>query len=125
MATTLRPRTPCTIKRKTSKFDQYGRAEHTEKRRITKCAIIHLYNETSKTSVRADSSASRGRADERTADVRILLKPTEEIATGDLVSIKLKGGLDITMEVNRIFRRPDVEGSIHHIDIEGDIWVSE
>ncbi len=122
---TLRPRTPCTISRKTESFDRYGRPEHQTRKRRTKCAIISFYDESEKTSVRADSSASRGRADEHVADVRILLKPNEQIATGDLVEIQLRGGDAITMQVNRIFRRPDVEGVIHHIDVEGDLWVSK
>lgn len=123
--TTLRPRTPCVISTKTGGYDMYGRETHKETRRKTKCSIVSMYNETEKTSVRADSSASRGRADEQVADVRVLLKPNEKIKTGDLVTITLKGGDPITMQVNRIFRRPDVGGDIHHIDVEGDIWVSK
>lgn len=121
---TLRPRTPCTISRKGQGFDRYGRENHAVKKR-TKCAIIGFYNSAEKTSVRADSSASRGRADEQTADVRILLKPNEDITTGDIVEIQLTGGQPIVMKVSKIFRRPDVEGVIHHIDVEGDLWASE
>jgi hypothetical protein len=120
--TTLKPKTPCVISSSTKKYDLYGRPLHSAAKRRTKCAIIHLYREHEKTTVRADSSASRGRADEEVSQVRILLKPNEKISTGDLVEITLKGGQPITMEVRKIFRRPDVEGVIHHIDIEGDIW---
>lgn len=123
--TTIRPRTRCVITRKTGGYDRYGREEHSTRKRITKCAIIHMYNETEKTSVRADSSASRGRSDERLSDGRILLKPTEDIRTGDLVEVTLKGGDRITLQVNRIFRRMDVEGVAHHIDVEGDRWESK
>ena len=122
---TLRPRTPCTISRKTNSFDRYGRETHSTSKRRTKCAIISFYNQSEKTSVRADSSASRGRADEQVADVRILLKPSEQVSTGDLVEIRLLGGESITIQISRIFRRPDVEGVIHHIDVEGDLWVSK
>jgi len=123
--TTLRPRTPCTLSRKTSTFDRYGREQHKLQRRSTKCAIIHMYNETEKTSVRADSSASRGRSDEQVADGRFLLKPSEQVSTGDLLELKVRGGEKYVIQINRVFRRPDVEGVIHHIDVEGDIWVSE
>lgn len=122
---TLRPRTPCVISKKTGGFDMYGRETHRIRRTKTKCSIVNLYNETEKTSVRADSSASRGRADEQVADVRVLLRPKEKISTGDLIEITLQGGDPIVMQVNRIFRRPDIDGAIHHIDVEGDLWVSE
>ena len=120
----LKPRNPCWITRRTNSFDGNGQPTFSTSVRKTKCAIVWLYSETDKTTVRADSSASRGRADESLATGRILLKPNEVIKTGDLVEIYVKGGDNITIEVNKVFRRPDVNNVIHHVDVEGLIWAS-
>lgn len=120
---TIRPRTPCFILKHVDGYDRFGKPNNTYKRIASKCAIIHLYDETEKTSVRADSSASRGNAEETVADARLLFKPDVAMVKGDLVEIPMPGD-SITIRVTRIFRRIDVGGKPHHLDVEGSLWVS-
>lgn len=121
---TIRPRTTCWITSRTDGFDRVGRPVMNTRRRRTKCAIVELYDESDKTTVRADSSASRGRADERLADARLLLKPNEEVKLGDVVEVEIRNAPNLKIEVVRIFRRTDVAGHVHHIDLEGVKWAS-
>lgn len=124
--TTLRPRSPCSIRRETGGFDRYGRPQHSSNRVNTKCAIVWLKDNASETSVRADSSASRGRAEEKIYESRLLFKPTEDILPGDLIAIRLQGSpIEIVVEALSVWRRPDVNGVIHHIQVEGNRWASE
>ena len=120
---TLRPRNRCWIRRRTEKYDGQGRPIHSTRSQKSRCAIVWLYGAEDKTTVRADSSASRGRAEETLADARLLFLPTTDINLGDVVEVQVKGGSNVKVEVKRIFRRPDVAGVIHHIDVEGEIWV--
>lgn len=121
---TIRPKNTCWIRRNTVRYDGHGRTIHSAVRRKTLCAIIRLHDEIDQTTVRADSSASRGRAEEQLAAGRLLLKPDEIIATGDLIEVEIKGAPNITLEIKSIFRRIDVGGRVHHIDVEGEIWAS-
>lgn len=121
---TIRPRNTCWITSRTDDYDRTGRAIMSISRRRTKCAIVELYDESDKTTVRADSSASRGRADERLADARLLLKPNEDVKLGDVIEVEIRNAPNLKIEVVRIFRRADIAGRIHHIDIEGVKWAS-
>lgn len=122
---TLKPRTPCRIvSRIAGGFDQYGRPRHERRSRAARCAIVYLRNITAVTSVRTDSSASRGNAFETTSDARLLFDPGVAIDRGDIVEISL-GGVPFAIEVTGIFPRPDVYGAIHHIEVEGERWESD
>lgn len=122
---TIRPNTPCWIVSMTNSFDGHGQPVFKTKKRKTKCSIVSLHDASGKTTVRADSSASRGQADERLADGRLLLKPNEQVRLGDIVEVKTDRVSDIIkIQITRIFRRVDIAGKVHHIDVEGDIWVS-
>ena len=50
-------------------------------------AVIHLNDKNQKTSVRADSSASRGAADEVVVDGKILVAKSLQVARGDRVHV--------------------------------------
>lgn len=123
--TTLRPRTPCTIRRWTGGYDRQGRRVHEETGKTTKCAVVWVKDGVDETSVRADSSASRGRAEERVFDVRLLFLPREVVRTGDLVSVQVAANFEaLQVEVGLAQPRPDVEGVVHHIQVEGNRWAS-
>lgn len=122
---TLRPNIACWIRRRTESFDAQGRSIWKTRSTKSKCSIVWLHASKDKTTVRADSSASRGRAEESLADARLLFLPSVAISVGDVVEVSVKGGDNIKVEINRVFRRPDVNGVIHHIDVEGEIWEQE
>lgn len=69
----MRPRIPCTVA-PTVGFDKFGQ-EQLGNAVSTKCTIISLSLKTGPTSVRTDSSASRGSSQEKTSEARILLAP--------------------------------------------------
>lgn len=120
---TIRPTIPCVIVRRTQTFDRTGRAIYSTKRVKAKCDIIWAKEGSQTTTVRADSSASRGRADEEVNDARLLFHAREGIRTGDIVIIlprPSRGYPDkLVLEINMIQRRIDVGGSVHHIEVEG------
>lgn len=119
---TLRPRNICFIRRKSTSYDDFGRPIVGASSTKARCSIVHLWNETDATSVRHDTSASRGRAEEAMADVRILLLPNQAVSTGDVIEVEQKSADNVIFEVRRIFRRPDVHGRIHHIDVSGELF---
>lgn len=121
---TLRPRVPCTIRTRTTAYDRYGQPIHSETERETRCAIIRLTSSVDTTSVRTDSSASRGRAEEVVYDVRLLMAPRESVKRGDLVTVRLKGAEALTVEVMEVHPRADVAGRLHHIEVDGNRWAS-
>jgi hypothetical protein len=71
-----------------------------------------------KSSVRADSSASRGRADEVTNEARLLFRPNVDIRIGDVVVV-----LETSLKIETRRLMPSVDGKIHHIMVEGNRWV--
>ena len=64
--------------------DLYGQTTEGETIQ-SKCAIVKLIARNEKTSVRADSSASRGNAAEITSDARLLFSDSSDIEIGDKV----------------------------------------
>ncbi|BBI61676.1 hypothetical protein HSBAA_29820 [Vreelandella sulfidaeris] len=72
------------------------------------------------TSVRADSSASRGRGQEVEANSIVLLPPTLPIAMGDLVEV-----MGYSFEVESIQPRLNIMGRHDHNEVGLKIWVSK
>lgn len=60
--------------RQSNGFDKYGEPTFTARRAVP-CAICQLSMATERTSVRTDSSATRGNAEEQTATAKILFPP--------------------------------------------------
>lgn len=111
----LIPQVSCKIEQAT-KRDLYGK-ESLSKPFFTWCSIVRLINASEQSSVRADSSASRGKADEITSQSRILFKPNESISMGDKVTV---GGL--SLEVSVVHQRYDVRGRLDHLQVDLDKW---
>jgi len=83
----------------------------------TKCAPVRLMSGTEKTSVRADSSASRGNADEVVSDARLLFMTSAVINFGDKLEVA-----GTTLKVAGIFPRHDVNGVLDHLQVDANIW---
>jgi len=81
-------------------------------------------DETQVTSVRTDSSASQGRAEESVNDVRLLFAAKTTIKLGDIVAVLFPGQPPMRVEIMSVRRMPDVSGVIHHIQVEGVKWES-
>lgn len=80
------------------------------------CAIVHLTKGAEKTTVRADSSASRGNAEESVAAAKILFPTSVNIQVNDRFEIK-----GVYLRVVKIEPRNDVLGRHDHNEIDLEI----
>ena len=80
-------------------------------------AIVKLEQKTDKTSVRTDSSASRGSAQEILADARFLFPKNVDLAEGDRIKF---GGFTLT--VVSVWPRHRVTGELDHWQVDCNIW---
>lgn len=81
------------------------------------CAIVRLRVESTHTTVRADSSASRGYADEFVSATLILLAPTTHARLDDMLVV-----MGVPVRVKSLFPRYDVSGVLDHFEARGELW---
>lgn len=112
----LYARTPCRI-RKFLETDLYGQPSYGASSEAM-CAVVKLDVSAMKTSVRTDSSASRGNAEERVSVGRLLFPATQQIAIGDLVNL-----MGYTVEIMSVQPRLTVFGALDHF--EADLATAE
>lgn len=110
----FRPNTTATLLRKTGR-DIHGREKFGAPVPLP-CAVVSLAEKVVQSSVRADSSGSRGSAEIETLQGNILIPPTVTITEGDVIKI-----LGRIMEVDSIEPRNDVFGRLHHQEVRGNI----
>lgn len=77
------------------------------------CAVVSLNLEVGKTSVRADSSGSRGRAEEEQGIARILFPTFLKLTEKDVIEIAGK-----TLEVIQVTPRWSVAGKLDHFECD-------
>lgn len=82
-----------------------------------RCAIIELKIQNLKSSVRADSSATRGAAREVTAEGRLLFPTTSPVKLDD--QIELAG---YKFRAISVFPRHNLQGVFDHIEVEVTVW---
>jgi hypothetical protein len=109
------PNTTGLLSRKTGK-DQYSQIVYGPAVTVP-CAIVHLDAKIEKTPVRADSSASRGNAEEQVSVSKILFPKTVKPADQDKFQIS-----GIALRVMRVEERRDVLGVIDHYEVDLGIW---
>jgi hypothetical protein len=83
------------------------------------CAIVRLRKQMKHTTVRADSSQSRGHGDEFTSQNRVLLDENTVCSLGDKLVVN-----GIELKVTDMHPRFDVTGEIDHYEVEGELWES-
>ena len=106
------PNTTCQLYTRSDTQNLYGGYTYNDPITVP-CAIVSMDLKVSKTSVRADSSASRGRAEEEVGSARLLFPASTAVKEGDLASVD-----GYPIEVIRIFSRHDVLGNIDHLQID-------
>jgi hypothetical protein len=109
------PNLHCTIYPQTG-LDLYGKPVFGDPIK-EKCAIVKLDVVAMKTTVRADSSASRGAADELTSMARILFTNTSKVQIGDKIIV---AGQDL--KVLSKFPRYSIDGEFDHWQVDAGIW---
>jgi len=82
------------------------------------CAVVRLEAKEQKTSVRADSSASRGAADEHVTDAKMLFPKTFRPQKGDRVLVQ-----SIDLRVVSVHPRLNVLGLLDHYETDLMHWV--
>lgn len=110
------PTVPCTITR-VGNFNQYGE-EATEGTFRERCGVVRLRRDRAHSTVRSDSSATRGHADEDRADVIILLTANTNARIGD----KLQIDKFMTIRIQNLHPRYNIPGRLDHYEVKGEIW---
>lgn len=109
------PNTTCVIIKK-SGYNVYGEPEYNS--RVTeRCTLINADTLSKKSSVRADSSASRGNAQETVADFWLILMSNTVAEIDDLVEIK-----DLRVKINELAPRYDLIGRHDHTEALCTMW---
>jgi hypothetical protein len=100
------------LSRKSNRRDRYGKAVYYTPVK-TPCSVVKLEVSSVASSVRADSSASRGAAEQEEAAANLLFPPNVKIAIDDIVVVA-NVRLRITMTHQRFHA---VTGSLDHIEV--------
>lgn len=95
--------------------DVYGKKQYLNPRKI-RCSIIRLEQGTEKSSVRADSSGSRGYAREQMTEARLLVPYSEKIKEGDKLEV-----LGFKLTVQSVWPRITVRGVPDHWQVDCEI----
>lgn len=112
----FRPNQHCDIHKASGKSDVYGMplpgVVHRER-----CAIIKLDIVAEKSSVRADTSASRGSAIELTADVMFLMTKATKAVINDVIEF-----MNNKYRIASVFPRLDLQGKLDHYEVTCTYW---
>lgn len=114
--TSLLYRVPCKIARATGRFDNSGNELYGPDRPAL-CAVVKLNNRSEKSTVRADSSGSRGAAQEVLADIVLLFKAPNAPQLEDRITID---GMQVIVTAR--MPRHLVTGAIDHYQVECEKW---
>jgi hypothetical protein len=79
--------------------------------------IVKLEQRTDKTSVRTDSSASRGSAKEVLADARILFPKNVILKEGDRIRV-----VGMLLTVQSVWPRHRITGELDHWQVDCEVW---
>jgi hypothetical protein len=114
---TLLYRNECWLSSANGTYDKYGNERIGPERKAT-CAIVKFAVRSEKSTVRADSSGSRGAAQETIVDAVLLFKPFFKIDLDDCVRIGTT-----RMRVVSVTPRYLITGGVDHNQVECVVWV--
>ena len=97
--------------------DLYGQPKY-ERVAQEKVAPVRLRFKLDKTTVRTDSAGSKGHAQEKAADVVVLVTPNTKIALDDKLII-----LGNPLRVIETHPRFTVSGKLDHVEVWAEAWV--
>lgn len=106
------PNRTCIIRRQTGTFDRYGQATFAPAVSI-RFALVRFDTKAEDTTVRADSSATRGNIKEFHASGRILVEKRYMVSTGDLVVFDGK-----VFRIKEVEPRYNVLGKLDHYECD-------
>lgn len=105
------PNTKCDLYRRSTTSDNFGRYHYADKVSAP-CAVIFLDVTIQKSSVRADTSGSRGQAEQFQGDAMILFVKRQAITEGDVIFIDGRW-----LEVIEVEPRRNVLGKLDHLQV--------
>lgn len=112
----FRPNLTCTISVSSGQTDVYGQPTPSTQVK-ERCAIVKLNIQNVKSSVRADTSATRGNARELTADSVILLAKNTVANIDDIIEVS-----GAKLRIMSKFPRHSVAGELDHYEITAAVW---
>jgi len=96
--------------------DFRGQPNFSAKRKI-KVSVIYFRAGENSTSIRADRSETKARAEELNGKVRLLLDPKDKIRVGDRLTM-----FNQDLRVRSIFPNNDMNGRLHHNQVDLTLW---
>jgi hypothetical protein len=105
------------ILRRVRSYDVYGQPVLSAAKTEPLVGIVKLRREAQHTTVRADSSQSRGHADEFVATTKFLLVPRTAAEIGDQLEF---GG--VRVKITTKWAQYDTAGRIDHYEVTGELW---
>ena len=111
----FRPNHTAQLSRKSAARDIFGKETHLPPIPL-RCGIVRLSTVVVPSTVRADSSASRGAAEESNAQAIFLVPANTSIGVGDIIMT-----LGFRIEVKGRHPRLNTRGTLDHIEIHGAI----
>ena len=112
----FQPNILCSLVQASGQTDLYGNPIM-KPARPAKCGIVRLRVGDQNVTVRADSSASRGAAQELVADAVLLFPPVYGVQVDDVINL-----IGYKLKVTQVFPRHTVNGQIDHHQVEAMIW---
>lgn len=110
-------RNECWLSSANGTYDQYGNEKIGPERRAV-CGIVKLSTRSEKSTVRADSSGSRGAAQEIVVDAVLLFKPFYTIKLDDCIRVG-----STRLRVIGVTPRSLITGGVDHYEVECIVWV--
>ncbi len=110
------PNQNCRIQLSSGKTDVYGQPTPSTFVR-ERCTVVKLVITNEKSSIRADSSASRGNAMELEAESVILLPKTTKARIDDIIEVE-----NCKLRIMGLSPRRDLQGRLDHYRITAHFW---
>lgn len=98
-------------------FDFMGQATYSRPKRA-RVTVIYFQAGQGRSSIRADRSESKARAEEQSGKVRLLVHPDDAVRLGDKVMM-----FNEVLRVTNVFPRHDLNGHLHHVQVDLELWV--
>ena len=102
----------CQIRRKSKSFDAYGQPSYGQKENI-RFALVRFDTKTEDSTVRADSSATRGNIKEFHASGRVLIDKRHIPVHGDILIVDNK-----VFRIKEVEPRYNVQGQLDHYECD-------
>lgn len=115
----FRPNVRCVVTRLEAKYTLYGEQKE-ERSWPAKCGVVKLRLIDQQTTVRADSSASRGFAEEDAVEARLMFLPAADVAEGDVIEVAGR-----KVKVTIIHPRFSITGALSHKEVDCTAWQSK